>query len=58
MVRPLLSKNQEHDKTYKREKYIYSISVLVAKADYLDKMKQPLYKETVSKIAHFFKRLE
>ncbi len=30
----------------------------MAKADYLDKVKQPLYKETVSKIAQFFKFIE
>lgn len=58
VMKPLLSKNKEWDKTYKREKYIYSISILVSKTAYLNKVTQPLYKEIVSKIAQFFKFIE
>jgi hypothetical protein len=58
VVNPLLSQNKEFDKTYKREKYIYSLSILVDKSDYLEKVKQPLYKQLVSKIAKFVKIIE
>jgi hypothetical protein len=58
VVNPLLSQNKDYDKTYKREKYIYSLSILVDKSEYLNKVKQPIYKQLVSKIAKFVKIIE
>jgi hypothetical protein len=54
----LLSKNKNNELIYKREKFIYSVSILVKKSDYLDKVKQPLYKHIVAKVAHFLKIIE
>lgn len=58
VVKPLLSKNKNNEEIYKREKYIYSVSILVNKSDYLDQVKQPLYKHIVTKVAHFLKIIE
>ena len=51
IVRPLLSANREQDKTYTREKYIFSLTLVVRKEDYLSSNRQPLYREVVNKLA-------
>ena len=58
VVRPLLSINCETDTTYTREKYIYSLALVVDKEEYLQSKKQPLYKQMVCKLAEFFRALE
>lgn len=55
---PILSQNREWDRTYKREKYIYSVSILVNRSDYLDRTWQALYREIVSRFARFLRVIE
>lgn len=55
---PSLSVNKPNDKRYHREKYIYSVSILVKKEDYTGLVaKQNLYKEIIRKLAYYFKFL-
>ena len=58
VVRPLLSTNRDQDKTYTREKYIYSLSLVVHKEDYLSAGRPALYRQVVSKLAQFFRVIE
>lgn len=56
---PSLSTNKPQDKIYHREKYIYSVSILVKKEDFVVMVaKQNLYKEIIRKLAYYFKFLE
>ena len=53
---PLISINTNTDKTYQREKYIYSINIMIQKEVYFSNLE--IYKEIARKLAFFFRALE